>query len=150
MIYDLVENFEKYSSIHPHFADVAKFLKTNRLKEIGEGKHLVNNNGAFVIISTYESKPIENCITEAHLKYIDIQIPISGLESIGVASKVECEQLDFLEEKDFIKLKGEVSVLRLSPKHFAILFPDDAHTPQICYNNKPEIIKKAVFKIPVL
>jgi biofilm protein TabA len=149
MIYDKIKNFEQYHCMHKHFADVSLFLESAPASERSDGKYAINDQGAYVIIQTYETKEASACFIECHRKYIDVQVVIEGIERIGVCHRSSCGEFPYEEEKDFQKLKGDADVLTLAAGSFMIFYPDDAHMPGVRYGEYPGTVKKAVFKIPV-
>jgi len=149
MICDKIENFKLYLCMHEHFADVLQFIESTPVSERSDGKHEINNQGAYVIIDTYNTLDVSDCFIECHRKYIDVQVVIEGIERVGVCHRCECEALPYNEEKDFQKLTGDTDFLPLGAGSFMIFYPDDAHMPKVKYGTAPERVKKAVFKIPV-
>jgi YhcH/YjgK/YiaL family protein len=119
------------------------------MAELPSGKYEIGKNGMFALISEYETKGISQCFIECHRKYIDIQMLLSGREKIGVCNKKDCKEEEYIEERDFQKLYGEVSFITLMPGMFAIFFPHDGHMPQAQCADKPESVKKIVVKVPV-
>jgi YhcH/YjgK/YiaL family protein len=150
MIYDSIVNFGDYLSLHPHFKSVHAFMKENNPASMAQGKYEVNNQGVFVLISEYNTKEISEGFIECHRKYIDIQILLEGRERIGICNILECKEYPYDPDKDLQKLAGEVSFIKMAPKHFAIFFPRDGHMPQIKYGDLTEKVKKVVFKVPIL
>lgn len=152
MIYDSLHNLGTYLCLHPHFADALTFLKNHEgtLNTLMPGPYDINSRGAFASISEYESKPESEGFLEYHRRFIDIQVIIAGREKIGIAHRDNCRDLGYLEEKDLGKLDGTADFIAMDTTTFAIFFPQDAHMPQISSADKREIIKKVVFKIPVL
>lgn len=135
--------------MHKHFIDVLRFLESGPIARLSDGKYEINDQGAFAIIETYETKEASDCFIECHRKYIDIQLVIEGSERIGVCHKSACDEFTYDEEKDFQKLKGETALLTLEKGSFMIFYPDDAHMPKVRYGESSGIVKKIVFKIPV-
>ena len=150
MIYDSLDNFGDYLCLHPHFKSVHAFIKKNNPAAMAEGKYEVNNQGAFALLSEYITKEISECFIERHRKYIDIQILLEGRERIGICNILECKEYPYDPDKDFQKLAGEVSFIKMAPNRFAIFFPRDGHMPQIKCGDLTERVKKVVFKVPIL
>jgi len=150
MIYDSLGNFSNYLCLHPHFKSVHAFMKENNPASMAQGKYEVNDQGAFVLISEYNTKEISEGFIECHRKYIDIQILLEGRERIGICNILECKEDPYDPEKDLQKLAGEVSFIEMAPNRFAIFFPCDGHMPQIKYGDLTEKVKKLVFKVPIL
>ena len=65
MIVDTLDQFEKYVSVNPLFADIVKFLKENDLNTLEEGKHFIKDKDLFVNIQvavgkTKEAAPLKH------------------------------------------------------------------------------------------
>ena len=149
MIYDSLGNFSEYSCLHKNFKNVREFIRDNSLQDMTAGKHEVNIHGAFLLIEDYQTKEISEGYIECHRKYIDIQIILEGREIIGACHIEDCKAFPYDPVKDFQKLEGEVSLIKMTPDRFTIFFPRDWHMTRIKYGDIPVRVKKAVFKIPV-
>ena len=149
MIYDSLENFKIYQGLHPQFRDVRKFIERNKLADLPEGRHNINEEGAHAVLSSYLTKDQSEKHIEAHRRFIDIQIILNGMEKVGVCNRADCSESDYDSERDFQQLNGQVETLTLKPNYFAIFMPQDGHMPQIKYGEKPEEVKKLVIKVPV-
>lgn len=147
MIIDVLNNSEKYNFLHKDFKLVFDYLKNNDLKAMACGSYKLRGDDVFFNLQEYETKPVQKL--EAHKKYIDIQVVISGCEDMGYTdiSNTEVSE-DYNEEKDVMFLKGEVKTLRAENKNFLIFYPNDAHMPALAVN-EPQTVKKAIFKIKV-
>jgi YhcH/YjgK/YiaL family protein len=100
-------------------------------------------------VSEYTTKSKSESMIESHQKYIDIQIIVQGIETIGICPKSACTAAPYDPEKDFQKLEGEVGFITMQPDSFAVFFPQDGHMPGVQYNNKAAKVKKVVVKVPV-
>ena len=58
MIIDRIENLSKYISLNPLFADVVKFLESNDLNTLEQGKHEIKGTDLFVNV---QAGPGRNC-----------------------------------------------------------------------------------------
>ena len=146
MIVDSLKNIEKYSLIPQN---VAEFLKT--LDANSPTGHYVLDDKSFVNIDEYETKDVEICKLEAHKKYIDIQMLLTGVERIDCSNIGGLELSEqYSEERDVMFFKNpnfSVDSIYLDSDKFVLLFPHDAHRPQICATNSPIRVKKVVAKI---
>ena len=149
MIFDELSQFSLYTNLHKQFADVKTYISNTDLQALPNGKHPINNSGAFASVNEYEPKPETDCFVECHRKYIDIQLITTGEEYIGYCPVSDCTAQPYDEEKDLQKLSGTVSYLRMKPGMFAIFFPHDGHMPCMRVQETPSKVKKVVFKIPV-
>lgn len=149
MIFGKIHDLKQYQCLHSHFIDILNFLDTEPIADRPDGRYEINRNGSYAAIESYKTKDASDCFIECHRKYIDLQIIIEGIESMGVCHKSECDESPYDEEKDLQKLKGEVNIITFRAGSFMIFFPYDAHMPKINYEGASGIVKKAVFKIPV-
>ena len=85
---------------------------------------------------------------EAHKKYLDLQMVISGKERCEIADPATLDE-PYDQKGDFWGCHGdpEQSVI-LRPDNFMVVFPGDAHRLKICVD-QPEAVTKIVFKILV-
>lgn len=119
--------------------------------KISDGKYELED-GAFVNVMTYVTKPVEITYYETHKKYIDIQYMIYGTELMVIQNVVElknCVLFDYNEEKDVTLYNynsGDAAILY--PGDAIVLHPNDAHRGAIALN-QPIKIRKIVVKIPI-
>ncbi len=149
MILDNLVNFKEYVKLHKRFEIVNNFLLNNLLENLEVGRHEIDGNNVYLSVQEYTTKLEETAKPEAHKKYIDVQILISGTEKIGYCPIQYTQQYSFYdEEKDIEFLIGEVEFLTATPDKFFIFFPQDAHMPSIAVGEQTSV-KKAVFKIKI-
>ncbi len=149
MIYDKIENLKIYQNTHEHFIDVLRFMNSEPVSTLPDGKYDINDQGSFAIIETYETKDVADCFIECHRKYIDVQVVIEGIENVGVCHRSACDEDEYNEEKDFQKLTGDAEMLTLGAGSFMVFYPDDGHMPKVRYRDNSDTVKKIVFKVPL-
>lgn len=119
--------------------------------EVPVGKHWLRNPDVFALVSSYQTKPLREGRLEAHEKYVDIQILLSGSEIIAATpldSLVPETDYDAQNDIRFYKAIDEPAVrLSMVPGCFALFFPQDAHCPQLTPHTGTTSVKKAVIKI---
>ena len=145
MILDTLANSALYEQAHPLFKKVFDFLKTSQLATMEPGRYEIDGDKAFAMIQEPENKPKAQCKLECHRKYIDLQLVVSGNESMGWAPIAGLgHALPFNEKDDagFFK-DAPQSWFDVRPGAFAIFFPTDAHAP----NAGEGIHRKVVVKI---
>lgn len=110
------------------------------------GKHEVCPE-FFYLIQEYEPKA-EN-LWEAHEKYVDIQIVVSGEEIIEVADRSHLKALEpYAPEKDFIGFEGAPMIIStLKAGDLAVYYPADAHKPGLRSKGYGGMVRKCVVKI---
>lgn len=140
---------EKFYALHPLFPKAFEFLKRPDIADLPVGRYDIDGERCWAMIQEAELKPLAERKLETHRKFIDIQAPLTGVESIGLAKMTaEAQALPFDVEKDFVLYDGESKPVTLVPGEFAIFFPPlDAHAPCCSVPNGPEKIKKVVVKI---
>ncbi|MBQ9246243.1 YhcH/YjgK/YiaL family protein [bacterium] len=145
MIIDKLANSKKYENLHKDFKLVFDYLKNNNLSNMACGKHELRGNDVFFNLQEYETKQTQKL--EAHKKYIDIQVVVSGKEYMGYTN-IENTTVseEYNTEKDVMFLKGNVDKLLADNTTFLIFFPEDAHMPALSIDNDSHV-KKAIFKI---
>jgi YhcH/YjgK/YiaL family protein len=147
MIIDKIENAKLYFGINERITKALKFLLTEDLLNIKEGKHEIAGDDIYVLINVYDTKNPSDSNLEAHRKFIDIQYVVSGSELIGLATlKEQKPSKEYDEKKDYLLFKEDCSFMKLEQGMFAILFPDDLHMPGIKIS-KPAKVKKVVIKV---
>ena len=144
-----IADSEKFYGLHPLFPKAFEFLKRPDLAELQPGRYDIDGDKCWASVQEAELKPLSERKLETHRKYIDIQTPLTGVESIGLAiMTAEAQSLEFNVEKDFVLYDGESEPVTLVPGEFVIFFPPlDAHAPCCATANGPEKIKKVVIKI---
>ncbi len=148
MIYDHIRNISLYKGLSPALDAGLDFVGNARVS-IPNGVSFLEHD-VKVIVNEYITKLINENGYEAHRKYIDIQFPIDGLESVKYCPIELLEAtMDYNEDNDYILFADkEGATLTIGNGYFLVLFPDDGHMPQLCAN-KQENIKKITLKVPV-
>lgn len=146
MIIDTIDNFSKYVTLNPLFADVVEFLKAHDLKTMEVGKYPLKDKDLFLNLTIAKGRGKETAVLETHIDMIDIQIPLSCDETFGYTPLCDLPAFEYNAEKDITKY-GETlaqTYVTLRPGQMAIFFPQDGHAPCISENAE---IKKAIFKV---
>jgi YhcH/YjgK/YiaL family protein len=146
MIIDTLDNLERYVSLNPLFAEVVEFIRTHDLNLPAIGK--TELKGKDLVISIAQTTPKTNgeAKLETHNEYIDIQIPLSGVEIMGYTAKKDCAPVNapYSVENDITFYDGLAeSYIAVKPGMFIIFFPQDGHAPGISSFG----VKKAIIKI---
>jgi biofilm protein TabA len=149
MIIDTLANASKYTSLNPLFAQAFDYIKKQDLanlpvgvSEIGEGLKMIVSvgNGKTQVVSLEKF--------ECHDKNIDIQICVSGLETIGWKPREKCilPNGDYNPEKDVRFFNDSPDMyFQLTDNQFGIFYPEDVHAPMIGEGE----IRKIVIKVKI-
>jgi biofilm protein TabA len=145
MILDSLENFRLYEGLHAGFSAAGEFISLTDLPRLSLGRHEISGDSLYVNVMEVDGHPREEALLEYHRRYIDIQIVLSGAETMGWTVLQDLpEGITFDAEKDCALTKAPVSTwFPVKPGFFAVFFPQDAHAP-CCGNGK---IRKAVIKV---
>lgn len=147
MILDKLENASLYSNISENLKKGFNFLQNNDLSKLESGRHEIDGQDVFALVSEYETKVQEDCKPEAHRVYADIQYIVSGSEAIGIATLSNQTTTEaYIQKKDIIFFSGETAPVILESGMFAVFFPQDIHQPCMQING-PEKVKKVVVKV---
>lgn len=146
MVIDKIENLEKYASLNPLFSQAIEFLKSTDLNAHEIGK--VNLQGDDLVVNFAQARPKtkEEAKLETHNRFIDIQIPLDGVEVMGYTPRADLLDAEYNAEKDITFYPGLAeSYLTIKPGMFAIFFPEDGHAPGVT----PDGVKKVIVKVLV-
>lgn len=138
-----------YASISANLQKGFDFLTQPDLTSLANGRHDIDGNEVFALVSEYDSKEHADCRLEAHRTYTDIQYIVSGREAIGYAPLGAQKILvEFNAEKDIVFFTGDTTPLNVESGMFAVFFPQDVHRPCMQING-PEKVKKIVVKVKI-
>lgn len=149
MIFDKLENMKDYRSIMPQLKAIENYVLAFKQNPETEGGELDGDN-LKVSVSTYETRTHEGAKYEAHRKYADVQVVVSGREIIGWAPVSDCTLVDDFKEDGDIAFytceKGTMGIV--NEDYFMVLFPQDAHMPCLKVADD-ETVTKLVFKVKI-
>ena len=102
MIIDALSNAEKYIHVHPLFAKAFEFIRNQNLQEIEIGKYPIDGDNLHASVSEKNGTEKATAKFEAHDHCIDIQVCISGLETLGWKPRNTCVDIKtpYNPEKD--------------------------------------------------
>jgi biofilm protein TabA len=149
MIIDTLANASKYSSLHPLFAPAFDFIHSQDLASLPIGVSDIGD-GLKMIVSVGNGKTQAASLEkfECHDQNIDIQICVSGLETIGWKPREKCHlpKGDYNPEKDVRFFNDSPDMyFQLTDNQFGIFYPEDVHAPMIGEGE----IKKIVIKVNI-
>ena len=150
MIFDTLDQAGVYGGIAQGIAEGLRFLRAVTA-ETAVGRYPLEG-GCYANVDRYCTRRVNENGLEAHRQYIDIQYLVTGEERILVQplAGLECTQA-YDEGRDvafYRHTDSPAADLRLGDGRFVILFPEDAHEPQLCVGSPTEVLK-VVVKVPV-
>lgn len=149
MIFDNIRNREYYKD--NGLSKVLEVMSNISVENFPEERIEIVDNDIFINAVMLESKPEENCIFEAHKKFIDIHYIVSGVEVIKVSDVSNLSDIgDYNEQNDilFYKTGESSSTVVLRAGDFLVCYTHDAHKVAIQHDGVSNI-KKLVGKMRV-
>ena len=148
MIIDKIENTKLYTQIPDY---VCEFLKTLS-KDTPCGRYNLSDTD-YVNVEEYQTKIISDAKFETHDKYIDIQLLLSGKERIYLTSRDGLTEANpYNSEKDitfYIDNISKADYVTVDTSNFIVIYPHEAHAPQVSNDGIPHNVKKVVFKLKI-
>lgn len=148
MIFDSLNNLEKYRGFHSGLDIAFDYIKENDLFSLEQGMHEIQGRDVFVISALADGKNIEDGRLEAHINYIDIQICLDGIDNIGWRPVEECKNISqaYDKDRDIMFFSDEAdTILKVRKGLFAVFFPEDAHAPEVGDGK----LHKIIFKVKI-
>ena len=148
IIINKLQHAERYYNVHTAFEKAFAFLRQDGLAELPAGRHEIDGDSLFCIISKGPGRSRAEAKLEAHRKYIDIQYVIAGTDEMGWKPTADCKLIDtsYDADKDIEFFKDQPDSWTPVPAgSFVIFFPQDAHAPLVSSGE----IYKVVLKIAV-
>ncbi len=146
MIADSLKNYKSYLSICPHLEKAFDFILNNDLASFADGRHDIDGDNIFAMVSTPQLKRPEDAPVETHRRYLDIQLVLSGKEAFGwiSADDLTSPTAPFDEAKDICFWNDTPTMqFELHEGQMAIFLPEDGHAPMIGEGQ----IKKCIVKV---
>lgn len=145
MVVDRIENLDKYASLNPLFAKAIEYLKSTDLKAQELGKVKLQGDDLVVNFAQTQPKTKEEAKLETHDQFIDIQLPLSGVEVMGYTPRQDLPEAPYDADKDISFYQGLAeSYIPVKPGMFAIFFPQDAHAPGVSSDGVKKVIVKVL------
>ena len=148
MIVDEIKNLNIYKEIP---AKVVKFIQ-GISPDIPCGRHDIDKK-CFANVEIYSTKPLGSAMFEAHNKYIDIQIVLSGEEKIYYKDRDKISYPQNFDDKNDIgyfneMIDQEEHFVKLDGSNFAFINTHEGHAPRVQVADMPDRVKKIVIKLP--
>lgn len=147
MIFTKLTDAADYRGIHPRLDRVIDCLKPEFLESVGTETMKLEDERLYVTRFDYETIALEESFFEAHKKYLDVHLLLSGEERVDISHP---DGLELFEHRDdFYAFHGEAEqTVILRPGSLIVVFPGDAHRIKVQVNG-PARVSKLVFKLLV-
>lgn len=148
MIIAKISDWYRYENVVPQLKTLFKFVTENDLTKFSS-RIVLDGDDLFINMAEPTLKKADEQKLEVHREYIDVHIPLTGPETIGITSlsdlTVESDE-PFNEDDDYaVYSEPARNYITLHPGEFCLVFPEDAHAPIIGEGT----IKKAIAKIRI-
>lgn len=127
------------------------YIKANVTDATVTGKHAIDGDRLFYLISEDMTQPFAERRAEYHARYLDIQILLKGQEGMTFSTLPHgVPDTDWLADKDIAFLPEGVQekTVVLNEGDFVVFYPYEVHKP-LCAVGAPEKVRKAVVKLRV-
>ena len=148
MLIDNLQNADRCLPLHPVFVGAFAFLRRVDLDQLPSGRHEIDGERLYAIVSRDQGRGCEQSLLEAHRRYIDIQFVVSGEECIGWLPISDRKRVSspYNADKDLeFFFDRPATWLVVSPGNFVVFYPEDAHAPLAAQGP----IHKVVVKVAV-
>ena len=123
------------------------YLKNTDLKTLANGRHVIDGDNVYAIVTEAPTKDYDKTAFESHQKYIDLQYVITGEENMAKAPVTSVTVSKPYDEKtDLANYSGDGKIYTVPAGTFILFFPTDAHRPNITPGGN-KVVKKIVIKI---
>lgn len=147
MVTDRLTQAALYRPLSPRITAAFEYVAATDFTRLADGRHDVDRDRIFALVQRYTTKPLADGRWEAHRRYIDLQVVVSGAERIGYVSSDQLTAEPYDEAKDLLWLSGPAGqTITVPAGHFMLLWPGDAHMPGL-HAERSEPVLKAVMKI---
>ena len=144
MVIDSLKNMRHYESLNPLFKKAFDYIEQTDLNTLEPGKIVLIENELIVNVNQIGPKTKEEAKLETHDEYVDIQVPISGVEIMGYTQRVDLPEAEYDANVDMTLYEGDAAdYITVKPGMFTLFFPSDGHAPGIT----PTGLKKIIVKV---
>lgn len=150
MILTTLAESDAYEVLGPGIAAGLRWLRTMD-PALPDGRHTIDGDDVFALISTYETGPSTEKRFETHVRHVDLQYVAAGHERILHApAHVLTVETPYDTEKDiaFYAEPPFASSLLMRPGDLAVFHPADAHKPG-CMAGGRHTVRKVVVKVRI-
>ncbi len=144
MIHAKLSDAKDYRGIHPRLDKALELLTPAFLESVGTVRQNLEEDRLYVTRFDYETVDEAQSFFEAHRRYLDVHVMVSGCERVDLSDPAGLTE--FTHQGDFWGYHGEAEQsLILKPGDFLVVFPGDAHRLKIRLGD-PARVSKVVFK----
>lgn len=147
MILGTLQYPSRYCGLGIGVQKALKFLAGCDFASMSPGRFDIEGDDLYMeLVETATVSPASK-LFEAHERYIDLHLTLSGEEWYGYApvNNLKISE-EYNSKEDITWYKGEGVYFQVPKGQFALFFPEDSHKPCVTFRD-PGIIKKLIVKI---
>jgi YhcH/YjgK/YiaL family protein len=150
MIFDQISNLQRYIPSLSALQTVQDILESGKLPTMECGSYKTDNPKVRYNLFTYRTATPANLTYEIHKKEVDVQILLSGFESMIIADASSLRETnEYDARKDAAFVEGtQLITYHATPSTFALFFPGEGHACNLTDGHVTDVMK-VVFKILV-
>ena len=144
MILCSLQDSERIEPLNPLFQKLFDYIKSHDFSKISYGRIDIDGDNLYINWSIVPAKTKEEAVLEFHHKYLDIHIPLEH-EVFGWKATRDIKHFStpFDKEKDYgLSDDKSTTFIDIEPGQFVIVYPEDAHAPNIASRDFPKIVAK--------
>ena len=147
MITGHIAEIGRYFGISETLDQALAFLRHTDFSDVEQRReYSIDGKRIYAWCSSFEQKPLSAGRWETHDRYGDVHYILEGKQRFGYAPRQNLHESEgYNDQKDLEFWQGDEDLLTLLPGNFAIVFPEDAHMPDIA-PIEGERVKKTVVK----
>ena len=154
MILGLLSDVDRHAQLlPPAIARALAAFQAQGLAGKPPGRYEIEGEQMFCLIQDATPRAVADCLSEAHHRHADIQIPLGAVERFGFAlpqaDLAPCD--DQLESRDlaFYPTPANEFFMDVEPGAYVVFLPTELHRPCVLIDEKNEKqeFRKAVIKV---
>ena len=147
-VHDRIENASRHFAGDGLLERAFDFIRAHDLASLPTGRYEIVGDDCYALLQDVDLKPVAEGRLELHRDYIDIQAPVSGPETFGLAHpSPRMLSASRWDGRDIVFFDAPRETVTVRPGEFIVFFPlRDAHAP--CLTDGPSRrIRKLVVKV---
>ena len=149
MIADTLENIRHYGIPVGGLEEALAWLGGEGLQNLEPGRYPLGDSGAVAILAAGQTVPEQEEEWEAHRRFADLQVVLSGEEVMGFSPLAGMiPKGEYSGEDDCVLLEGPGNFMLVRAGGFVVFTPGDAHKAMLETSSGPGEVRKVVFKLP--
>ena len=147
MVHDHIKYASEYFNLSAGIRTALEYLQRTDLGLLTPGRHDVDGDRVFALVSDYDTRQPADAFWEAHRLHVDVQFVHSGVERIAYGDLAAFDSQPYDQARDLIVAVGESGrSVTVEAGGFVVLFPHDVHMPGLSPGTTQRV-RKVVVKV---